>query len=178
MNLEDRKYYYLNGHGDRPRVGTALASITECGARGYQVEFRFDTGVYEADEWSTLAEARAAVDEAITQAAGEIERARHDTRKRILQHPWWIKAVEAEELDKLIEQASNHAGGVVLVDPRGGYAWLPQDAWQRGRHLRLPIPKEGHSIAGATFALWDALNEAMALDLTLQGKLEAGCECD
>jgi hypothetical protein len=70
-----------------------------------------------------------------------------------------LAAVGAEELDRILELASIHSNGVVLVDPHGGYSWAPDGTWHTGCHVRLEIPPGGHCSSSATFALLQALNE-------------------
>ncbi len=44
-----------------------------------------------------------------------------EARRRILQHPWWLAHVSVDEVNRIIELASVHIDGTVLVDSRGGY---------------------------------------------------------
>lgn len=160
MDLEYREYQYLDGAPGVPQVRTARARIRECGGHGYQVEFRYSPEEYTSHLYPTLVEARAAIEAATAGAEIEIERARQEVRRQILAHCWWAGAVGSEDVDGMLELASIHTEGVVLIEPHGGYAWAPEGTRHIGRHVRLEIPAGGHCLASAAFALLRALDQA------------------
>jgi hypothetical protein len=164
MDLEYRQFLCLCGGGGRRGVSTASARIRECGSRGYRVEFRTSNERNESRVYPTLAEAKKAVE----QLEEANTRALEKEVKRILwamaAHPWWQARVTIEEMERILETAVIHAEGRVLVDPQGGYAWVPRGTWHRGQHLCLELPQEGHSLASAVFALSGALDEAFQRD--------------
>jgi hypothetical protein len=163
MDVECRTYRYLNGDEDAPRLGTAIVRIGERPGHGYEVAFTRGNGECRAHAFPSLPEARKLVEETVARAEAEIRRAECEARYRVLYHPWWQAPVQKDDLDRILELASIHPEGVILIDPWGGYAWAPPESWHTGRHLRLPIPPEGHCTASAAFALVKALEDALQL---------------
>jgi hypothetical protein len=161
MDLEYHTFQHLCLSGDGMLLVSASARIREWGSGGYRVVLDYGRENHEAFVVPTLADARAAVEERAAEAAAELAWAREQVLQNILQHPWWQTALDAEEVDRIIELASVHPDGMVLIDPRGGYTWAPAGSWHTGRHLRLEVPPGGQCSTAALFALLRALDRAV-----------------
>jgi hypothetical protein len=171
MDLAQRTYPCLAWEDATPRIRLVSARIRERGQRGYRLERSPADGRPQEMLYRTFAEARAALDETETAAARAIELEVGRARQRLLTHRWWARRPAEPDLDRILETAVIHTEGAVLVDPQGGYAWAPPGAWHMGRHLRIDIPPEGHSLASAALAFLSALDEACKRDEALRQPL-------